>query len=109
MLGVTRGSNRRFGDADDLADLGIVVTAVKATEVAQREVDSIMSWAESNAVAFDLAKVGVLYLLRLRARHTDLPPITNGDIAIRESKTARWPGVLLERGPTFCNHVAEWT
>lgn len=56
MSEVAGGSNRRFGYKDDLELLGVEATAVEAVEAAQREVDTIMSWTESNAVALDPAK-----------------------------------------------------
>ncbi|KAI0997034.1 hypothetical protein K3495_g11150 [Podosphaera aphanis] len=109
MSEVAGGSNWRFGYADDLAVLGIGATANLAAEAAQREVNTITAWAESNAVAFDPAKAEVLYFLGPRARITDLPPIIIRDVAIQESKTVRWLGVFLDRGLTFRHHVSEWT
>lgn len=109
MAEVASGSNWRFGYADDLAVLGIGATAAEAAEAAQREVDTILAWAEENAVALDPAKADVLYFLGPRARPTDLLPITIGNVAIQESETVRWLGVFLDRGLTFRNHVAEWT
>lgn len=58
-------------------------------------------------MAFDLTKAEVLYFLGSRARATDLPQITMGDVTIQESETIRWLGVFLDRGLTFRNHVAE--
>ncbi|KAI1002400.1 hypothetical protein K3495_g5800 [Podosphaera aphanis] len=59
-------------------------TAALAAEAAQREVDTILARAERNAMAFDPAKVEVLYFLGSRARNTDLLPITFRDVAIRD-------------------------
>ncbi|KAI0995871.1 hypothetical protein K3495_g12310 [Podosphaera aphanis] len=64
-------------------------TATLAAEAAQREVNTITAWAESNAVAFDPAKAEVLYFLGPRARITDLSPIIIGDVTIQESETTR--------------------
>ena len=52
-----RGSARaRFNNADDLEILGIGRTVAESATVAQQEVDSLLEWANTNAISLDTEK-----------------------------------------------------
>ena len=50
----------RFSYADDIGIIGFCRTISESAEAAQREVDSLTSWAEENAVSFDARKSEVV-------------------------------------------------
>ena len=78
-------SRWKFGCANDVSVLGIVLTPREATTTAQREVDAVLAWASENAVSLDPAKARVVYFLGPKTRRCGLPPIKVGALEVRAS------------------------
>jgi len=96
----------KFSYADDIGILGIGPTAAASLKAAQTQVDWLLQWAASNAVAFDVAKTEVIQFGRTRS---DQPgAIRMGNTTVTATETVRWLGAWLDSNLTFKHHVDTW-
>ena len=96
----------RFSYADDIGIIGFGRTISESAEAAQREVDSLTSWAEENAVSFDAQKSEVVQFPG-RKKEEPVGVCVNGNM-IEPAEQIRWLGVYLDPRLTFKHHVTTW-
>lgn len=92
-----------FSYVDDIGILGIGRTVRESAIIAQKEVDSIIKWANANAVSFDAKKSEVNQF----PGHKIEEPVRikiNGDMII-PAENIRWLGVHLNSCLFFKHHV----
>lgn len=81
-------SRARFSYADDLGILGIGRTIAESAIAAQQEVDSLLRWANYNAVSFDPRKTEVI---QFNGRHREDPvSIRVNNILVEPAERIRW-------------------
>ena len=96
----------KFSYADDIGILATGTTAAASLASAQAQVDWLLQWATTNAVAFDVTKTEVIQFGRLRS---DQPgTILMGNTTVTATETVRWLGVWLDSNLTFKHHVDTW-
>ncbi|KAI0994897.1 hypothetical protein K3495_g13283 [Podosphaera aphanis] len=96
----------RFSYADDIGILGFGRTINESAAAAQDKVNSLLKWANDNAVAFDIEKSEVV---QFSGRHREEPVgIQIGHTRIEPAEHIRWLGVYLDSRLSFKHHVATW-
>ncbi|KAI0991464.1 hypothetical protein K3495_g16723, partial [Podosphaera aphanis] len=99
-------SRARFSYADDIGILGVGRTINESAAAAQDEVNSLLKWANDNAVAFDIEKSEVV---QFSGRRREEPVgIQIGYTRIEPAEHIRWLGVYLDSRLSFKHHVATW-
>ncbi|KAI0994968.1 hypothetical protein K3495_g13212 [Podosphaera aphanis] len=93
----------RFSYADDVGILGIGRTIQESAEKAQQEVDSLLDWAQRNAVLFEVAKSEVIQFPG-RAQEGSVEIRINGNL-VEPAEHIRWLGVHLDQKLSFKHHV----
>ncbi|KAI1006775.1 hypothetical protein K3495_g1438 [Podosphaera aphanis] len=102
----SRNTRARFSYADDIGILGFGRSINESAAAAQDEVNSLLKWANDNAVAFDIEKSEVV---QFSGRHREEPVgIQIGHTRIEPAEHIRWLGVYLDSRLSFKHHVATW-
>ncbi|KAI1002860.1 hypothetical protein K3495_g5342 [Podosphaera aphanis] len=96
----------RFSYADDVRILGIRCKIRKSAEKAQQEVDSLLDWAQRNAVLFEAAKSEVIQFPG-PAQEESVRIRINGNL-VQPAEHIRWLGVHLDQKLSFKHHVTIW-
>ena len=102
-----RGKPRaHFNYADDVGILGIGRNIAELAAMAQSEADSLISWADFNALSFDTEKSEVIHF---QGRNNEEKlGIRVNDIIIEPAAHTRWLGVHLYSQLFFKNHESTW-
>ncbi|KAI0997120.1 hypothetical protein K3495_g11067 [Podosphaera aphanis] len=96
----------RFSYADDIGILGVGRTINESAAAVQDEVNSLLKWANDNAVAFDIEKLEVV---QFSGRGREEPVgIQIGHTRIEPAEHIRWLEVCLVSQLSFKRHVATW-
>ncbi|KAI0995289.1 hypothetical protein K3495_g12893 [Podosphaera aphanis] len=96
----------RFSYADDVGIFGIGRTIQESAEKAQQEVDSLLDWAQRNAVMFEVAKSEVIQFPG-RDQEESVGIRINGNL-VEPAEHIRWLGVHLDQKLSFKHRVTTW-
>ena len=96
---------QRFGYADDVATLKIGDNISETTIAANKDIATLISWGQENAISFDPGKTEVMHFSN---RKIELLPIQHGDVQKIPENSLRWLGIWFDKKLSFTVHVDKW-
>ena len=101
-LGVKK---QRFGYADDVTMLQIGDTIIETTIAANKDISSLVTWGQENAISFDTGKTEVMHFANRKIQPL---PIHHSGVQKLPEKAMRWLGVWFDQKLSFKIHVDKW-